>query len=130
MAITPASKLVEDAKACITTMSRDEAEKMVSSGKAVLVDIRDVRELQRDGRIDGAIHAPRGMLEFWVDPSSPYHREDFATDKTLILFCASSWRSALAARSLQDMGVPRVAEMDGGFKGWKKDGRPISTDEG
>lgn len=128
MSITPVSQLVEDAKSRITTVSRDQAEDMVSSGQAVLVDIRDVRELQRDGRIDGAIHAPRGMLEFWVDPASPYHREELATDKTLILFCASSWRSALAARSLQEMGVSRVAEMDGGFKGWKKDGRPIATD--
>ena len=125
MPITPVEQLVAEAKAQITTLDRDTVAARVSDGTAVLVDIRDIRELDRDGRIEGAIHAPRGMLEFLVDPSSPYHREVFATDKTLILFCAAAWRSSLAARTLQEMGVERVAEMEGGFKGWVADGRAI-----
>ena len=125
MPITPVERLVADAKARITTLDRDTAAKQVAAGEAIFVDIRDIRELNREGRIEGAVHAPRGMLEFWVDPASPYHREVFATDKTLILFCAAAWRSSLAAKTLQDMGVENVAEMDGGFKGWAADGRPI-----
>ncbi len=125
MAITPVATLVARAKSEITTLSADEAARLQAEDRALLVDIRDVRELDRDGRIPGAIHAPRGMLEFWIDPDSPYHKPAFATNKTLILFCASAWRSALAAKTLQDMGVPNVAEMDGGFKGWKADGRPV-----
>ena len=125
MAITPVATLVARAKSEITTLSADEAARLQAEDRALLVDIRDIRELDRDGRIPGAIHAPRGMLEFWIDPDSPYHKPAFATNKTLILFCASAWRSALAAKTLQDMGVPNVAEMDGGFKGWKADGRPV-----
>ena len=125
MAITPVATLVARAKSEITTLSADEAARLQADDRALLVDIRDVRELDREGRIPGAIHAPRGMLEFWIDPDSPYHKPAFATNKTLILFCASAWRSALAAKTLQDMGVPNVAEMDGGFKGWKADGRPV-----
>ena len=125
MAITPVATLVARAKSEITTLSADEAARLQAEDSALLVDIRDIRELDRDGRIPGAIHAPRGMLEFWIDPDSPYHKPAFATNKTLILFCASAWRSALAAKTLQDMGVPNVAEMDGGFKGWKADGRPV-----
>ncbi len=125
MAITPVATLVARAKSEITSLSADEAAGLQAEDRALLVDIRDIRELDRDGRIPGAIHAPRGMLEFWIDPDSPYHKPAFATDRTLILFCASAWRSALAAKTLQDMGVPNVAEMDGGFKGWKADGRPV-----
>ena len=125
MPITPVKTLVERAKSEITTLSADEVTRLLAEDRALLVDIRDIRELDRDGRIPGAVHAPRGMLEFWVDPESPYHRVAFATDKTLILFCASAWRSALAAKTLQDMGVGNVAEMGGGFKGWKADGRPV-----
>ncbi|MDJ1017302.1 MAG: rhodanese-like domain-containing protein [Paracoccaceae bacterium] len=125
MPITPVKTLVEQAKAEITTLGADTAQQMAEQGAALLVDIRDVRELDRDGRIPGAFHAPRGMLEFWVDPESPYHKPVFATDQTLILFCAAASRSALAAKTLQDIGVGNVAEMDGGFKGWKEDGRPV-----
>ena len=123
MAITPVKTLVSQAKSEITTLSADEATHLVRTGKAQFVDIRDIRELSKEGRIPGAIHAPRGMLEFWVDPESPYHREAFATDKTLILYCAGAWRSALATKTLQDMGVENVAELDGGYKAWKTDGR-------
>ena len=125
MSITPVKELVAKAKVEITSLSTQEAEAMVAAGKALLVDIRDPRELSRDGRIEGAFHAPRGMLEFWVDPQSPYFREALATDKTLVLFCASAWRSALSAKALKDMGVENVAEMEGGFSAWKKEGRPI-----
>lgn len=125
MAITAVQELVERAKAEISTLSRDEASEQVATGKAIFIDIRDIRELGREGKIPGAVHAPRGMLEFWADPTSPYHREAFATEQTLILFCASAWRSALAAKTLQDMGFDNVAELDGGFSAWKSDGRDI-----
>ena len=127
MAITPITELVARAKARITTMPPEQAHAMVEAGDAVFVDIRDVRELQREGRIPGAFHAPRGMLEFWVDPESPYHKPAFATDKTLILFCAGAMRSSLAAQTLQDMGMTNVAEMDEGFGGWKSRGLPVES---
>ena len=125
MAITPVSELVKSAKGQIATLSRDEAQARADAGEVLLVDIRDIRELERDGRIPGAMHAPRGMLEFWVDPQSPYHKPAFSGEKPLVLFCASAWRSALAVQTLQDMGVDFVSEMEGGFSAWKKDGRPI-----
>jgi len=125
MGITPVKELVDRAKAEITSLSTQEAQDMAAAGKAMLVDIRDPRELRRDGRIDGAFHAPRGMLEFWVDPQSPYFKEALATKKTLVLFCASAWRSALSAKALKDMGMENVAEMEGGFSTWKKEGRPV-----
>ena len=123
MAITPVATLVAQAKSEIKTLGSDEAARMVEAGEALFVDIRDIRELERDGRIPGAIHAPRGMLEFWIDPESPYHREVFATEKTLVLFCASAWRSALATKALQEMGATNVAELEGGYKAWKAEGR-------
>ena len=125
MAITPVKTLVAAAKAAITTLEQETAAEEVAAGRAVFVDIRDIRELERDGRLPGAIHAPRGMLEFWVDPESPYHKPAFATDKTLILVCAGAQRSALATKALQDMGMENVAEMAGGFSEWKKAGRPV-----
>lgn len=127
MAITPVKEMVKAAKAEIETMPMDEAQRLLEAGEIVLVDIRDPRELSRDGRIPGAFHAPRGMLEFWVDPASPYHKADLATDKKLVLFCAGAWRSALSAKLLKDMGVERVAEMEGGFGAWKKEGRPVEV---
>ncbi|WP_375260641.1 rhodanese-like domain-containing protein [Palleronia sp.] len=127
MPITPAQTLVERAKARIETLPPEEAKARAERGEALLVDIRDVRELDRAGRIPGAIHAPRGMLEFWVDPESPYHREVFATDRQLILFCAAAMRSALAVATLRDMGMENVAEMDEGFAGWTARGFPAET---
>ena len=127
MSITPIKTLVANAKAEIRTLSQEDAEAMVAAGDALFVDIRDPRELSRDGYIDGAFHAPRGMLEFWVAPDSPYHKPELATDKTLILYCASAWRSALSVKALQDMGVDNIAEMDGGFGAWKARGAPITT---
>ncbi len=128
MAITPVKDLVATAKSEIETIPLEEARALHGSDDVLFVDIRDVRELQRDGRIPGAMHAPRGMLEFWVDPQSPYHKPEFAEAKKLVLFCASAWRSALAAKTLKDMGVETVAEMDGGFMGWRKADYPIETE--
>ncbi len=125
MGITPVSELVEAAKAQITNLSVEEAKAAVADG-ALIVDIRDVRELERDGTIPDSLHAPRGMVEFWVDPASPYHREVFAEDRTYIFSCASGWRSALTAKTLQDMGMTNVAHLDVGFTGWRDAGEPVA----
>ncbi|MBU2941174.1 rhodanese-like domain-containing protein [Shimia thalassica] len=128
MPITPVKTLVAEAKEQIETLPQTEVETLLASDEIVLLDIRDIRELKRDGRIPGAIHAPRGMLEFWIDPESPYHKPDFATDKKLVLFCASAWRSALAVKNLQDIGVENIAEMADGFSAWKSRGAAVETD--
>ncbi|WP_306113228.1 MULTISPECIES: rhodanese-like domain-containing protein [unclassified Roseovarius] len=125
MPIRPVKELVAEAKTQITTLSVEEAQARQAAGNALLIDIRDPRELARDGRIPGAFHAPRGMLEFWIDPESPYHKPELASGKTLVLFCASAWRSALSVKTLQDMGVEDIAEIDGGFGAWRKAGAPI-----
>ncbi|SFO93472.1 rhodanese-like domain-containing protein [Tranquillimonas alkanivorans] len=125
MSIRPVGEMVDEAKARIRTLPVSEARAMAERGEALLVDIRDIRELDRAGRIPGALHAPRGMLEFWVDPQSPYHKKALATDKTLVLFCASAWRSALAAKTLQEMGLDNVAEIEGGFSQWVAEGGPV-----
>jgi len=118
-------ELVAEANAEIETVSIDDAKILLGDDNVLFVDIRDVRELDREGMIPGAYHAPRGMLEFWVDPDSPYAKDIFATGKKFILYCAGAQRSALAAKSLQDMGLKPVAHMDGGFKGWKESGGPV-----
>ncbi|MDO6522824.1 rhodanese-like domain-containing protein [Shimia thalassica] len=128
MPITPVKTLVAEAKEQIETLPQTEVETLLASDEIVLLDIRDIRELKRDGRIPGAIHAPRGMLEFWIDPESPYHKPDFATDKKLVLFCASAWRSALAVKNLQDIGVENIAEMADGFSAWRSRGAAVETD--
>ncbi|MFV2054205.1 rhodanese-like domain-containing protein [Aliiroseovarius sp. YM-037] len=125
MAITPIKTLVAEAKAQIKTLSLEEARNLADTGDALFVDIRDPRELARDGQIPRAFHAPRGMLEFWIDPDSPYHKPELATDKTLILYCASAWRSALSVKTLQDMGVENIAELAGGFSAWKAADFPV-----
>ena len=129
MAIKPVKEMVAEAKSKIEGLSVDDARAKAEAGEALLVDIRDPRELAREGRIPGAFHAPRGMLEFWVDPASPYHKPALATDRKLILFCASSWRSALSALALQDMGVANVAEIEGGFSAWRDAGAPVERDD-
>ncbi len=119
-----------EATAEITTLSPEEALDLQQKGEAVLVDIRDIRELGREGEVPDAVHAPRGMLEFWVDPESPYHRDVFAqTGKTYIFFCAAAWRSALATRDMQNMGLAPVAQIEGGFKKWREDGFPVDGPE-
>jgi rhodanese-related sulfurtransferase len=118
--------MVDEATAAITTYSIEEARDLHGRDDVQFIDIRDVRELERDGVIPGAFHAPRGMLEFWVDPESPYHKKVFAEDKQFVLFCAAGWRSALATRTLQDMGLPKVAHIGGGFTAWKASGAPVA----
>ena len=131
MPITTGYKaLVASAMAEVVTYTVAEVQaRLDTDARLQLVDIRDIRELQRDGRIEGAFHAPRGMLEFWADPDSPYHKEIFATEGELVLFCASSWRSALAAKTLQDMGFSNIRDMDGGFTAWKTASLPITKDD-
>ena len=125
-----AEQLVAEATAEITTLTAEEALELQQAGSAVLVDIRDIRELAREGKVPDAIHAPRGMLEFWVDPESPCHRKEFAqTGKTYIFFCAAAWRSALATRDLQSMGFGPVAHIEGGYKNWREKGMPILEPE-
>ena len=121
-----AMQLVDEAMAQITTYSVEQAKALHGQPGVQFVDLRDVRELEREGVIPGAVHAPRGMLEFWVDPASPYHRDVFAQDKEYVLFCAAGWRSALATKALQDMGFERVAHVDGGFTAWKESGGPVA----
>ena len=118
-------ELIERAEDNIESISVNEAEALIGKSDTVFVDIRDVRELQREGKLPGAIHEPRGMLEFWVDPESPYHREIFADDKKFIFYCASAWRSALATDTVQSMGMVNVCHLAGGFNTWKEAGKEI-----
>jgi len=118
-------QLVAEANAEIETVSQDDAKKLLDNDGVLFVDIRDVRELERDGMIPGAYHAPRGMLEFWVDPDSPYYKDVFGSGKKFILYCASAWRSALATKALKEMGLAPVAHLEGGFSAWKKAGLPV-----
>ena len=117
--------LVDDATKEITTLSIAEAQGLLADPEVVMVDLRDPRELEREGKMPGAFHCPRGMLEFWIDPESPYHKPIFAEDKRFVFFCGGGWRSALAAKTAQDMGLKPVAHIDGGFSAWKKAGAPI-----
>ena len=117
-------ELVAAAEAEIETMSISEARAAQADDGATIV-LRDVRELWREGKIAGAVHAPRGMLEFWVDPESPYHREVFASGKKIIFYCAGGLRSALAAKAVQDMGLEPVAHIGGGFAAWKDAALPL-----
>lgn len=117
--------LVEEAYARVETWTVEDAIARFGDETIQFVDIRDIRELWREGTVPGAVHAPRGMLEFWVDPESPYHREVFATDKKLVFYCAAGWRSALAGKAMLEMGLTNVAHIDGGFTGWKKAGGPV-----
>ena len=128
MPITKSSRaLVDEAIAQVKTYSVDDVKAKLGDARVQIIDIRDVRELA-DGTVLGAHHAPRGMLEFWVDPGSPYHKPMFANEnKEFILFCGLGWRSALAAKTLQDMGMANVAHMEGGFTEWVKAGGPTET---
>jgi rhodanese-related sulfurtransferase len=121
--------LVDAAYAAVETLTVEEAIPLAGRGDVVLVDIRDIRELKRDGRVPGAFHCPRGMLEFWIDPASPYHKPVFAEDKKFVFFCAGGLRSALAAQTAQNMGLKPVAHIKEGFSGWKKAGGPVETDQ-
>jgi rhodanese-related sulfurtransferase len=117
-------ELMARAEAEVRSVSHTEAQPMTGDEDVVFVDIRDVRELEREGFIPGAKHAPRGMLEFWIDPESPYHKPWFAEDKTFVFYCASGWRSLLATQVAQEMGL-KTASLTGGFGDWKRAGLPV-----
>ena len=118
-------QLVDDATKHIETLSIEQALALHGDDGVTFVDIRDIRELERDGQVPGAVHAPRGMLEFWVDPESPYHRDLFASGNRFVFFCAAGWRSALATKAVQDMGLENTCHIDGGFGAWRKAEGPI-----
>jgi rhodanese-related sulfurtransferase len=118
--------LLAEASAQIKTYSIEEARTKLDDPNVLFVDIRDVRELEREGIIPGAYHAPRGMIEFWVDPESPYFKPVFGEPKEFIFFCAAGWRSALTTKTVQDMGLASVADIDGGFTAWKAAGAPVA----
>ena len=117
--------LVAAANKEVVTIPVAQAKSLMGSGDVVFVDVRDPRELEREGKIPGAFHCPRGMLEFWVDPDSPYHKPVLASGKRLVFYCQSGWRSALSAKTVQDMGMGNVAHMAGGFTAWKNKGGEV-----
>ncbi|CUH87997.1 molybdopterin biosynthesis protein MoeB [Phaeobacter sp. CECT 5382] len=117
--------LLAEASHVVTTMSVAEAKEKAQDPSYVFVDLRDIRELQRSGLIPGAFSCPRGMLEFWIDPDSPYHKPVFNQDKTYVFYCASAWRSALSAKQAMEMGLAPVMHLEGGFTAWEKEGGPI-----
>lgn len=120
-----AASLVAEAKSRIENLAPERVAEELASGRALLVDIREAGERTESGVIHGAVHAPRGMLEFYADPSSPYHRPEFEPDRRIILHCASGGRSALAADTLRQMGYTAVAHLDGGLKAWKERAMPV-----
>ena len=119
-------QLLAEAERKTVGITAADAQARIGDPDTVFVDIRDVRELEREGMIPGAFHAPRGMLEFWVDPESPYYKAVFTPDKQYILYCAADWRGVLAAATLQEMGFERVLHLEGGYAEWKKAGRPTA----
>ena len=120
-----ASQLVAEAKQRVENLTPDQVSGELERGDALLVDLRESEEREQNGVIPGAVHASRGMLEFYADPSSPYHREEFSPDRRIIFHCASGGRSALAADTVQQMGYKNVAHLDGGFKAWKESGQKV-----
>jgi len=119
-------QLLAEAEHKAPAISVADALKRQGDADTVFVDIRDVRELEREGMIPGAFHAPRGMLEFWVDPESPYYKPVFTEGKTYILYCQSDWRGVLAAATLKEMGLPNVYHLSGGFREWRNAGAPTA----
>ncbi len=121
--------LLDEANAVVSSVSIEQAQAMMDSDDHVLIDLRDIRELKRSGKIPGAFSCPRGMLEFWIDPESPYHKDIFDQDKTYVFYCASAWRSALSAKTAIEMGLKPVVHIEGGFTAWAKSGAPIEEVE-
>lgn len=119
-------EMVAEARSQINEVEPNEAISLIGDEGTVIVDIRDVRERQREGYIEGSVHVPRGMLEFWIDPDSPYHKTVFTEDKHFIFHCASGWRSALATKTAGDMGLKPVSHIKGGFTEWIKAGGPVT----
>ena len=126
--ITKSVKMfVDEANIIVDTISIEEAKKIINNDNYLFIDIRDFRELKREGKIPGAFSCPRGMLEFWIDPNSPYHKEIFNQNKTYIFYCASAWRSALAGRVSIEMGLKPVLHLQGGFNSWKENNGVIEN---
>ena len=125
--------LIHEAEALIETLSPAAAidtHAGAASTDTVFIDLRDVRELWREGTVPGAVHCPRGMLEFWIDPGSPYHKPVFSEPgRSYVFFCQSGWRSALATRTAQELGLTAVAHVDGGFRAWKEAAGPVEAVE-
>lgn len=126
MSTKTATQLVQDAKAGVEGLTPHQVDAELAAGAAVLVDVRDAPE-RANGTIPGAVHASRGMLEFYADPSSPYHKPELDPGRRVILHCASGGRSALAAQTLKSMGYGNVAHLDGGFKAWQEAGKPVES---
>ncbi len=124
-----ALQLVDEAEGQIRTLSVEQALALFADDDTQFVDLRDIRELKREGTIPGAVHAPRGMLEFWVDPTCRYHRDVFASGKHFVFYCAMGWRSALATKTVQDMGLSPVSHIEGGFNAWKDAGGAVQAKE-
>ncbi len=118
-------EMVAEAEKEAETIEVADAVKLLEDDGVIFVDIRDVRELQREGKVPGATHAPRGMLEFWIDPESPYYRDVFGQDKRYVFYCAGALRSALAVQTVQKMGMTNVCHLGGGFAAWREAGAPI-----
>ena len=118
-------KLIEEANKEIETVSIEDAISLHKDDSYKFIDLRDFREIQRSGKIPGSFSCPRGMLEFWIDPESPYHKDIFSQEKTFIFYCASAWRSALATKTAKEMGLLNVSHIEGGFKNWVKSGGKI-----
>lgn len=116
--------LIETALEQVDTLSIDDAMALLEDEDTVFVDIRDPRELEREGKIPNSVHAPRGMLEFWIDETSPYYKDVFGSGKRFVFYCQSGWRSALATKAVQDMGLEKVCHVGEGFRGWKDSGAP------
>lgn len=123
------AELVADAKSRTENLSPNEVAREMAGGEAVLIDLREPNERSENGSIPGAIHAPRGMLEFYADPTSPYHRPEFDPSHRTILHCASGGRSALAADTLRQLGYSNVAHLDGGLNAWKETGHPVEASD-
>ncbi|MBL8126570.1 MAG: rhodanese-like domain-containing protein [Thermomicrobiales bacterium] len=120
-----AAQLVAEAKASIENLTAEQVAQEIAGGDVLVVDIREPEERRANGAITGAVSAPRGMLEFYADPASPYHRDGFDPARRVILHCASGGRSALAVKSLQELGYTNIAHLDKGFNGWKEQGQPV-----
>lgn len=117
--------LVAQAEAEVQTLSPQKLMTLKNNVDTALIDLRDLRELQREGRIPGSTHVPRGMLEFWVDPESPYHKEVFSSGKNFVFYCNKGWRSALGAQTAQQMGLENVSHLEGGLEAWREAGGEI-----
>ena len=123
--IKKAAEMVAAANAAVGTLEVEEAKQLVGRDDVVFVDVREGGELATQGKIPGAVHAPRGLLEFYADPSAPYHKPELGSGKRLVVYCASGGRSALAAKTLKDMGIANVANMLGGFTAWQQAGGKV-----